>query len=215
MNSMERTITVTLEKAKEWYNSDNESLKEFALDVFTEMELKTNFRDIKTFKDVCKSLGIDYNYVIGKANSIAKFSCASAAMYKLNCVRKALNLGYDLYLSKNLNGECHTWYPCLIFCIKNSDYYKDELESGEYKKIGGIKSEGVTYDVICGDASWNGEGLGCFNHKNIGFTNANTGLLGCATKDIAEHFGKYFGMLITEAVYGDMVDFKIVENKYQ
>ena len=25
-----------------------------------------------------------------------------------------------------------------------------------------------------------------------------------------EHFGKYFGMLITEALYGDMVDFEII-----
>lgn len=28
---MEREITVTLEKAREWYNSDNDSLKEIAL----------------------------------------------------------------------------------------------------------------------------------------------------------------------------------------
>lgn len=31
---------------------------------------------------------------------------------------------------------------------------------------------------------------------------------------IALHFSKYFGMLITEAKYGDMVDFEIVEDKY-
>ena len=30
INNMERNITVTLEKAKEWYNSNNESLKELA-----------------------------------------------------------------------------------------------------------------------------------------------------------------------------------------
>lgn len=36
------------------------------------------------------------------------------------------------------------------------------------------------------------------------------GFLGCASKEIAEHFGKYFGMLITEAKYGDMVDFEII-----
>lgn len=208
---MERNITITLEKAREWYNSDIEPLYELALSVYTEIELKANFRDIKTLKDACKSLGIDYDFIINNANSIAKFSCASAAMYKLNCVRKALNLGYDLCLNKNVNGECHTWYPCLMFVIKNSDCYKDELESGEYKKIGGIKSEGVTYDVICGDVNWDNKGLGCFNNNNIGFTNANTGLLGCASEEIAHHFGKYFGMLITEAVYGDMVDFKIIE----
>ena len=37
----------------------------------------------------------------------------------------------------------------------------------------------------------------------------------CATKEIAKHFSKYFGMLITEAKYGDLPDFEIIENKYQ
>lgn len=33
-------------------------------------------------------------------------------------------------------------------------------------------------------------------------------------KEIALHFSKYFGMLITEAKYGDRVDFEIIKNKY-
>ena len=36
----ERYITVSLEKAKEWYNSNNSSLKEVALQAFSEEELK-------------------------------------------------------------------------------------------------------------------------------------------------------------------------------
>ena len=32
---------------------------------------------------------------------------------------------------------------------------------------------------------------------------------------LSRHFGKYFGMLITEAKYADMIDFEIIENKYQ
>lgn len=32
---MERTIAITLEKAKEWYNSSNTSLKEIALQAFS------------------------------------------------------------------------------------------------------------------------------------------------------------------------------------
>lgn len=39
----ERNITVTLDKAREWYNSGNESLKEIALQAFSENELKFNF----------------------------------------------------------------------------------------------------------------------------------------------------------------------------
>lgn len=29
---------------------------------------------------------------------------------------------------------------------------------------------------------------------------------------MVEHFGKYFGMLITEAKYGDLPDFEIVDS---
>lgn len=34
LDNMERNITITLEKAREWYNSDNISLKEVALRAF-------------------------------------------------------------------------------------------------------------------------------------------------------------------------------------
>ena len=33
-------------------------------------------------------------------------------------------------------------------------------------------------------------------------------------KEIAQHLGKYFGMLITEAKYGDLPDFQITERIY-
>ena len=36
----ERYVTISFEKAKEWYNSNNPSLKEIALQAFTEEELK-------------------------------------------------------------------------------------------------------------------------------------------------------------------------------
>lgn len=51
--------------------------------------------------------------------------------------------------------------------------------------------------------------------KVLLFSFANIGFLGCASEDIARHFGKYFGMLITEAKYADMIDFKIIEEKYK
>ena len=33
-------------------------------------------------------------------------------------------------------------------------------------------------------------------------------------KEIAQHLGKYFGMLITKAKYGDLPDFQITERTY-
>lgn len=39
---MERNVKISLEKAREWYNSGNESLKEVALQAFNEGELVIN-----------------------------------------------------------------------------------------------------------------------------------------------------------------------------
>ena len=54
----ERNITVTLNKAKEWFNSGNATLKEIALQAFSEEELTTfDFTKIKTFEDALTALG--------------------------------------------------------------------------------------------------------------------------------------------------------------
>lgn len=213
---MERNITITLEKAKKWYNSGNTSLKEVALQAFNENELKSNFRDITSFSKACDALGINCNTIAIILNRIIKFSRASTAMFKLNIIRKALNLGQDLHLTKN-PGNSRIYYPYNPFTIENSIYYEGDVNSGIMEVIGKIKTDGIVYDVFGGRADYYGySGLGDFHtYDNVGYANASDGFLGCATKEIAQHFGKYFGMLITEAKYSDMVDFKIIENKYQ
>ena len=72
----------------------------------------------------------------------------------------------------------------------------------------------LTYNVLSGDATDGvNAGLGNFNPNiGVGFAANNLGFLGCASKEIAQHLGKYFGMLITEAKYGDMVDFEIISD---
>lgn len=97
---MERSITITLEKAREWYNSDNNQLKEIVLQVFNKDELLHSFKDIITFKKACEVLGLNYDATSFIAENIAIISKASAAMFKLNIIRKALNLGQDLHLTK-------------------------------------------------------------------------------------------------------------------
>ena len=101
---MERNITITLEKAKEWYNSGNTSLKEVALQAFSKEELtEFDFTKIRTFKDACEALDLDHDDIVGTISNIIIFghSKASAAMFKLNIIRKALNLGQDLHLTKD------------------------------------------------------------------------------------------------------------------
>ena len=211
----ERNVTVTLNKAKEWFNSGNATLKEIALQAFDKDELTYNFKNITTFKKACEALGLNYDDMFYITKNIAAISKASAAMFKLNIIRKALNLGQDLHLTKDPENS-YIYYPYNSFVTKSSTYYDDYLSSGEQKIIGKIKSEGEEYNVLGGGAPFGGSaGLGDFRSDlGVGYAGANLGFLGCANKEIAKHLGKYFGMLITEAKYGDMVDFNIIEDKY-
>ena len=209
----ERNITVTLEKAKEWYNSGNTTLKAIALQAFDKDELIYNFKDIKTLENACEALGLDYSIISIVAKDIATFSKASAAMFKLNIIRKALNLGQDLYLTKDPE-DSYIYYPYNPFVTESSTHYESELNSGKMEVIGKIKSKREEYNVLGGDAGTGGiAGLSNFRSSNgVGDAFASVGFLGCANKEIAQHLGKYFGMLITEAKYGDMVDFKIISS---
>ena len=209
----ERNITITLDKAKEWYNSGNNALKEVALQAFDKDELTFNFKRITTFKKACDALGLNSDDMFYIIKNIATISKASAAMFKLNIIRKALNLGQDLHLTKDPE-DSYIYYPYNPFVTKSSTYYKSEINSGKMEVIGKIKSDGEEYNVLGGytfDASYTG--LGTF-YDEVGFANASIGFLGCANKEIAQHLGKYFGMLITEALYGDLSDFEIIESKY-
>ena len=211
----ERTITITLDKAKEWYHSGNKVLKEVALQAFDENKLIINFKNITTFRKACDVLDINYNTVSIIINRMIKFSKASAAMFKLNIIRKALNLGQDLHLTKHPK-DSYIYYPYNPFITKSSTYCKSEINSGKMEVIGKIKSEGEEYNVLCGYAVLGvNNGLGGFSfYDEVGFADASIGFLGCASKAIAQHLGKYFGMLITEAKYGDLSDFEIIESKY-
>lgn len=209
-----RTIPLSLREAKQWYKGNNDTLKRLALKVFTKEELIDSFVDIKSFKDACDVLNISYNDANYAANCVSRISKTSAAMFKLNIIRKALNFGQDLHLTKNPEGS-RIYAPFNPIMTTDATYYKKELESNKIEIIGNIKNEGIPYKVL-GDACGCGNnGLGGFvSDKRIGIAEGNFAFLGCATKEIAEHFSKYFGMLITEAKYGDLPNFEIIDQKY-
>ena len=205
------TINVTLDEAREWYNSGNKILIKLALKAFSKDELTHNFKNITTFKKACEALSLDYDDMFYITKNIATISKASAAMFKLNIIRKALNLGQDLHLTKDPE-DSYIYYPYNPFVTNSSTYYESDINSGKMEIIGRIKNEGEEYNVLGGSANTGGlTGLGYFGSCNgVGSANATFGFLGCANKEIAQHLGKYFGMLITEAEYGDMVDFEII-----
>lgn len=206
-----RNIKINLTTAKEWYKGSDETLRNLALQAFEKEELEDfDFTKIKSFEDALKALdysGYDIQKIIENIKSISYYSKASAAMIKLNIIRKALNKEYNLHLTKNVDGQEYTWFPSLRFVTLSSTYYNNELKSGKYEKIGRIvDTKGDTYFILNGTADKGHDGLGnFFPTPGVGNTNSNFGFLGCATEEIAKHFGKYFGMVILKAMYCDTI----------
>ena len=214
---MKNNCFISVQQARIMYNSGNEALKEIACSTYTEKELVVDYKKITNFRKACDALYLNYDEIKEKADTIYNISKSSAAMFKLNIIRKALNLGQDLHLTKNPE-DSYIYYPHNPFVTKSSTYYKSEIDSGKMEVIGKIKSEGEEYNVLGGDATFGGyAGLGYFYYfDGVGHADADIGFLGCVTKEIAQHLGKYFGMLITEAKYAGMIkDFEIVEPKYE
>ena len=204
----ERNITITIDKAREWYNSENDTLKKIALQAFSKNELKFNFRSIKTFEKACEVLDIDYDQINSVIEDILIFGggISSVEMLKLNIIKKALNLGQDLSFTENSKNP-HLYYPYNPCVDKNSTLYKSKLDFGEMEIIGKIKVGKTEYNILSGGAICSCASVGCFGNYGE--------FLGCATEEIARHFSKYFGMLITKAKYSNLEDFEIITNYYK
>ena len=214
---MYKNMIVTMDEAREMYYSGNKTLKDLALKVFSEDELnKSTYSEIKTFEDAVTVLGMSIDDENSIVNTLKKRSKAMAEMYKLNIIRKALNLGQNIHLIKSANEDSLVYCPKNPFIAKGSTYYKNDIEWCRMEIIGRFNNDGIEYFVLNGDPGISGhsglavyDGLICVAHAKTEFA-----FLGCASAEIAEHFGKYFGMLITEAKYGDLDSFEIIEDKY-
>ena len=167
-----------------------------------------SFKDIKTFKKACEVLDINYNDVNSVIDDIiiSGGGISSATILKLNIIRKALNLGHDLPFTKNSKNPL-IYYPYNPCVNKNSTLYKGQLNSGKIEIIGKIKVGKAECNIL-------GSSTTCC-YANLGFYGTHDELLGCASKEIAEHFSKYFGMTITEAKYSNLEDFEIITNYYK
>lgn len=216
----ERNITITLNKAIEWYNSENTTLKEIALQAFNKDELAVyNFKNITTFQKACEALGLNYDATSSIAENITTVSKASAAMFKLNIIRKALHLHNNLCLTHEKWNDGRYCSPQNPF-VASTSCYETEIKKGRIEVLGQFEYRKRAYYVLnCNpyfDEDYdNGINLGAYHCCSAdGKAPAHLGFLGCKSREIAQHFGKYFGMLITEAKYGDVADFEIIESKY-
>ena len=194
-----RNITLTLEKAREWYNSDSADLKEVALQAYKEEELEeTDWQNIKTFQDAYRALGISYVRLIKQRTAIDKLGITQdlkkhlIAVYKLDLIRKALNKGWNPKMTEDT-----IYYPHIRICPTGE----------ETTKIGAsidVKINDATFSLVGSGYFLRNYGLSNFNYGS-GDVHANPGLLGCKSEKIAKHMSKYFAKEIFDACYAQYI----------
>ena len=197
-----RNVTLTLQRAKEFYNSGNAALKEVALQAFTQEELTTpNYTDIRTFEDACKALGMDINKVEWDLSILSGLEGGLGehltAIYKLDIIRKALN-GAD-WKPKITEGSIY--YGWVRFYRKPSDVPSDK------KIIGNFIADGQKYILVGGFGDyWGYNGLGSFfSGSGYGYSSATLGLLYCKSIEIAQYMSEQFGKIIFDACYAQYI----------
>ena len=197
-----RNVTLTLQKAKEFYNSSNAALKEVALQAFTQEELTTpKYTDIKTFKDAVKALGMDLKDVLYNIRHMDTVEDGIGkhlkAIYKLDIIRKALN-GAD-WKPKMTKGDIY--YGWVRFYENPSNIPSDK------KIIGNFIADGQKYLLVGGFKGYGcNDGLGNF-YSGCGYCdwNANLGLLCCKSAEIAQYMSEQFGKIIFDACYAQHI----------
>ena len=196
-----RNISLTLEKAREWYNSGNADLKEVALQAYTEDELKIpEWQKIKTLEDACKVLGISTLYTKASPEVSDAIADHIYAVCKLDIIHKALNGDWKPSL---VQGDIY--YSYIRF------YPADKAKEGAIRNNWSLGpsfyTEGKKYTLVSdGYTCYTCHGLANFNFScGSGIVYPTIGLLGCKSREIAEHMSRYFSKEIFEATYAHYI----------
>ena len=199
-----RNIALTLEKAREWYNSGSADLREVALQAYTKDEVEIpEWQNIKTFEDACKALHLDMNYVNSDIESLLETNYISGshliAIYKLDIICKALNKGWKPSLV-----EGKVYWPYVRF-YPAGQKAREAVSSNSCKLGESFIADGKKYTLVGGGYGCCGcDGLANFGY-GYGDVCPNLGLLGCKSREIAEHMSRYFSKEIFEATYAQHV----------
>lgn len=196
-----RNIALTLEKAKEFYNSGNAALKEVALQAFTQEELITlKYTNIKTFEDAVKALGLNMDFVnftlCNIKNIEGGFGKHLVAIYKLDIIRKALN-GADW---KPKMTEGNIYYGWVRFYIPNK-------KPSDKKTIAAFKADGQKYLLVGGFRDYGYcDSLSNLNYRlGYSYSCADISLLCCKSPEIAQYMSEQFGKIIFDACYAQHI----------
>lgn len=195
-----RNVEITLDTARKWYYGDDGSLREVALQAFTEEELTEEYwKRITSFEGA---------YLYLKENKIREDLIRSYDSLPIDVRNTYINtvLKYQIVVAALTNNEERhlttgdRWFPVVQFCRP-----QDRKNCWGNVYIGTIKSEGKIYDVMGGNAPYGGfTGLGSF-YSPAGVSNSGS-YLGfrsvSASNEVAEHISKYFGKLLFTVHYG-------------
>ena len=205
-NKMEsRNITLTLEKAREWYKSGSSDLKEVALQAYKAEELEeSDWQNIKTFQDAYSALRISHTCIIKHIRAMGKLEITKdlrkhlIAVHKLDIIRKALNKGWNPNMI-----EGTVCYPYIRYYPTGSDAI--EVAEGNNFRVNGVfKAGGIEYSLIGGDYCSFNHGLSNYNFGG-GSVHTCIGLSACKSKEIAKHMSKYFAKEIFDACYAQYI----------
>ena len=195
-----RNVTLTLEKAKEFYNSGNTALKEVALQAFTKEELTIpKWQNIKTFEDALHALGMYrvFDQYPSNIRERAYFNHIDA-ISKIDIICKALNGNWKPSLV-----EGRVYYPFVKFYLANK--VKEATNSNGWKLGPSFMADSEKYTLVGGGYyCWGAPGVGNFLEGD-GNVNANAGLLCCKSEEIAQHMSRYFMKEIFEAIYAQHI----------
>ena len=161
-----------------------------------------DYKDIKSFAAACEVLGISSVIPIQiQANRQLR------AMYKMQIVLKAVNLGHTFNLIRGA-----VWYPYVRF-IDKSDVDK-RIYSNE-SRILDFNYEDRTFTLVGSDAYLGTvDGLGGFDSLfSMGYSYANVGFFACHSKQIAQHVSKYFAALIFDSCFAKELGFSLSEGE--
>lgn len=192
-----RNIALTLEKAREWYNSDNADLREVALQAYTKEELEEDsFTKIRSFNDAVRELGmcetktsqnIRYIYNLDLPFLIKTHLIA---IYKLDIICRALN---GKWIPKVSEGK--VYYPYIRIY---SDIKAPTVNLGK-----SFISDGKKYTLTGVADVYNSPGVGMIDEFGIsGRILSDIGIYGCKSMEIAQHMSVYFQKEIFDAAYG-------------
>lgn len=195
-----RNVTLTLEKAKEFYNSGNTALKEVALQAFTKEELTIpKWQNIKTFEDALHALGMYrvFDQYPSNIRERAYFNHIDA-ISKIDIICKALNGNWKPSLV-----EGSVYYPFVKFYPAGK---KAKAAATNGWRLGPtFIADNKRYTLVGGGYSFCYNGGIAYFSCGSGWVHPFLGLLGCKSKEIAEHMSRYFAKEIFEATYAQHI----------